>query len=125
MRQYEGQTDAELEARADDLYEQIMAGFDSLPLATWTPEYRAAKRAIQGREIQYRAICVELARRFAERTVSWGETMDAVLANVRSYTFACPFGHKLIWNDDATEATCQTCAVTYDGIKNLKVVPSE
>ena len=125
MNQFTGTSDTDLEARCADLYQQIMAGFDSLPLATWTPEYRVAIRAIQGQEIEFRAICTELARRLAERTADWDDTMDAVLANVRSYTYACPCGGKLVWNDDATEATCQTCAVMYDGIKSLKVVPSE
>ena len=82
MRQYDGQGDAELEARADDLYQQIMAGFDSLPLATWTAEYRAAKREIQGCEIQYRSICTELARRLNERAARWNETMDAALTGI-------------------------------------------
>jgi aryl carrier-like protein len=82
MSEYDGQTDSELEARADDLYQQIMAGFDSLPLATWTPEYRAAHRDIQAREIQFRALCIELARRSAERAARWNETMDAALKGI-------------------------------------------
>jgi hypothetical protein len=79
MNQYDGQADSELETRCADLYQQIMAGFDSLPLATWTPEYRVAIRAIQGQEIEFRGITVELARRLAERTARWNEATDAAL----------------------------------------------
>jgi hypothetical protein len=68
MDLYASLTDTELEARCDDLYQQIMAGFDSLPVATWTEEYQAAIREICGQEIQFRAITVELSRRHAERT---------------------------------------------------------
>jgi hypothetical protein len=76
---YHGQQDIELEARCADLYQQIMAGFDSLPRATWTPEYRIAIRAIQGQEIEFRAICTELARRLEERAARWAEMTDAAI----------------------------------------------
>ena len=82
MSQFDGQTDTDLEARFQDLYEQIMAGFDSLPKATWTPEYRAAMRDIQNHEIQFRAIGIELARRLNERAARWNETMDAALKGI-------------------------------------------
>jgi hypothetical protein len=82
MNPYDGQTDTELEARFQDLYVQIMAGFDSLPLATRTPEYRAAMRDVQTREIQFRAIGTELARRLNERAARWNETMDAALQGI-------------------------------------------
>ena len=82
MGQYDGQADTELEARADDLYEQIMAGFDSLPPATYSAEYKAAKREIRGQEIEFRGLCVELARRLNERTARWNETMDAALHGI-------------------------------------------
>jgi hypothetical protein len=82
MGQYDGQTDTELEARADDLYEQIMAGFDSLPPATYSAEYKDAKREIQGQEIEFRGLCVELARRLNERAARWNETMDAALHGI-------------------------------------------
>jgi hypothetical protein len=135
MSQFDGQTDTDLEGIFQDLYRQIMTGFDSLPLATWTPEYRAAIRDIQAREIEFRAIGIELARRLNERAAHWNETMDAALDGildqvdthpaVSRFLYACPCGGHLDWNDDATEATCQTCAETYDGIKHLKVVPDE
>jgi hypothetical protein len=79
---YDGQTDTDLEERFQDLYAQIMAGFDSLPAATWTPEYRAAMRDIQTREIEFRAIGTELARRLTERASRWNETMDAALKGI-------------------------------------------
>lgn len=82
MDLYENRTDAELEARFADLYQQIMAGFDSLPKATWTEQYRAAIREIQGQEIQFRAIGIELARRLTERAARWNETMDAALQGI-------------------------------------------
>lgn len=82
MDQFSTASDIDLEARCADLYQQIMAGFDSLPLATWTPEYRVAIRAIQGQEIEFRAICTELARRLAERAARWNETMDAALKGI-------------------------------------------
>ena len=82
MNQYDGQTDAELEDRFQDLYAEIMGGFDSLPIATWTPEYRAAMRAIQAREVEFRAIGTELARRLSERAARWNETMDAALKGI-------------------------------------------
>jgi hypothetical protein len=72
MDLYASLTDTELEARFDDLYSQIMAGFDSLPRATWTEQYRAAIREIRGQEVQFRAIGTELARRLAERTAPRG-----------------------------------------------------
>ena len=132
MSQFDGQTDTDLEGIFQDLYRQIMTGFDSLPLATWTPEYRAAMRDIQAREIEFRAIGIELARRLSERAARWNETMDDALKgiledppNVRKYMYTCPFGHQLTWNDDATKAGCESCGITYDGIKHLKVVPDE
>jgi hypothetical protein len=82
MDQYDGQTETELEARFQDLYTQIMGGLDSLPLATWTPEYRAAKREIQTWEIEFRVIGTELARRLNERAARWNETMDAALHGI-------------------------------------------
>jgi hypothetical protein len=82
MSQYDGQADTELEARFQDLYTQIMGGFDSLPRATWTPEYRAAMRDIQTCEIEFRAIGIELARRLNERAARWNETMDAALKGI-------------------------------------------
>ena len=82
VNQYDGQTDTDLEARFQDLYAQIMGDFDSLPLATWTPEYRAAMRDIQVREIEFRAIGIELARRLNERAARWNETMDAALKGI-------------------------------------------
>ena len=84
MDQYDQQTDTELEERFQDLYLQIMGGFDSLPLATWTPEYRAARREIQTWEIEFRAIGTELARRLNERAARWNETMDAALQGIIS-----------------------------------------
>jgi hypothetical protein len=82
MRQYQGQTDTDLEERFQDLYVQIMAGYDSLPLATWTEQYRAARREIQTWEIEFRAIGTELARRLNERAARWNETMDAALQGI-------------------------------------------
>jgi hypothetical protein len=83
MNEYDSHTDIELEARCDDLYQQIMAGFDSLPRATWTPEYRIAIRAIQAQEIQFRAITTELARRTANRaTARWDTATDAELDGI-------------------------------------------
>ena len=82
MEPFTGITDAELETQFADLYRQIMAGFDSLPIATWTPQYRAAMRDIQVIEVQFRAIGTELARRLTERTARWNETMDAALQGI-------------------------------------------
>jgi hypothetical protein len=76
---YDGQQDIELEARCTDLYQQIMAGFDSLPRATWTAEYRIAIRAIQAQEIEFRAICTELRRRIEERAARWDEITDVAI----------------------------------------------
>lgn len=69
-------SDAELEARADDLYTAIMAALDSLPAATWTPEYREAKRKVQAMEIEFRAVCLELSTRLHARAVAWNELPD-------------------------------------------------
>jgi hypothetical protein len=82
MSEYDGQTDAELEARFQDLYLQIMGGLDSLPLATWTPEYRAAMREVQVWKIEFHTIGAELARRLNERASRWNETMDAALQGI-------------------------------------------
>jgi hypothetical protein len=82
MNAYDGQQDIELEARCTDLYQQIMAGFDSLPRATWTAEYRIAIRAIQAQEIEFRAICTELGRRIEERAARWDEMTDAAIAAI-------------------------------------------
>lgn len=81
---YDGITDTELEARFADLYRQIMAAFDSLPAATWTPEYRAAKRDIQVREIELRGVGIELARRLAERAARFSEIIDGALADLEA-----------------------------------------
>ena len=99
---------------------QIMAGFDSLPLATWTAEYRAARREIQGRKIQFRAIGTELARRLTERTAHWRETVAMM-----RFSYGCPCGGGLAWNDETTIATCEICATVYDGISGLTVIPDE
>ena len=69
-------SEAELEARADDLYTAIMAALDSLPAATWTPEYREAKRQVQAMEIEFRAVCLELSTRLHARAVAWNELPD-------------------------------------------------
>jgi hypothetical protein len=82
MDQYDQQTDRDLEERFQDLYVQIMGAFDSLPLATWTPEYRAARREIQTWEIEFRTIGTELARRLNERAARRNETMDAALQGI-------------------------------------------
>jgi hypothetical protein len=131
MSQFDGQTDTELEGIFQDLFRQIMAGFDSLPLATWTPEYRAAMRDIQAREIEFRAIGIELARRLNERAARWNETMDDALdgitaeASIRRYRYGCPCGGALTWNDETTIATCGTCGTVHNSIAALKLVPGE
>ena len=68
---FDGIEDIELEARFSKLYDEIMAGLDSLPKATWLPEYKQAKRELQEKEVTFHAVGAELARRVHERSLAW------------------------------------------------------
>jgi hypothetical protein len=90
--QYAGIDDAELEACFEQLYDKNMAAFDQLPAATWTPEYKQAKREIQLDTIELHSVGAELARRFAERTDAMMLAFPELFAAGRDYRDA-PDGH--------------------------------